>query len=220
MLKCEWSFSEIPGGEPTLFIERAFNIHTMYDSKVDLGDRIHTFEAMTKKGAGATCCSVDSNVPDQLHKEINFCILQIRDHLSAASGIALKQGTFFFKYDKADHLYLVYAGGLNASKVNCDDQEPSLATANQYGVHPVLKCVNKHHINEPAEPFPKFHHQNSDLYENLTLNEQAKLIKFQNRISGKESSVEPGTKRSSNTNFTISSRTAGTGGQISRGQRL
>jgi len=120
MLKCEWSCSDNPGGEPALFIERAYNIHTMYDSKIDLGDRIHTFEALSKKPKDdvPACCKIDSQIPDVLHREINTCIEQIRDHLHVASDIVLKTGTFYFKYDKADKLYLIYAGGLNACKIN------------------------------------------------------------------------------------------------------
>ena len=143
MLKCEWSCTENPGGEPVCFIERAFNIHSMYESKVDLSDSIHTFEAL-KKGAIA-CCAVDTNVPDILHIELNEAILQIKDHIYNIAKVELKSGTFYFKFDKADKLYLVHAAGIQASCVNSGygEQEESLAAANPTGAHPVLKCVTK-----------------------------------------------------------------------------
>ena len=71
VLKCEWSCNENPGGEPTCFVERAFNIHSMYDPKVELSDRIHTFEASKE---GVNCCVLDSSVPDILHMGLSDTI--------------------------------------------------------------------------------------------------------------------------------------------------
>jgi hypothetical protein len=56
MLRSEWSCSENPGGEPTCYVERAFNIHSMYDTKVDMNDRIHTFESLSTLKGDASCC--------------------------------------------------------------------------------------------------------------------------------------------------------------------
>ena len=81
------------------------------------------------KGASA-CCQVNSEVPDIIHAEINGAISQIRDHLSNDCSIDLKNATFYFKYDKKDHLYLVYAAGIQAMSTTHSEeptQEPGLA---------------------------------------------------------------------------------------------
>lgn len=72
--------------EDEIIFERSFNIYSMYDQKVNLSDRIHTFEAngakkvaelAQKNGGGSTgrsaltsskqqaaaVCTVDQNVP-------------------------------------------------------------------------------------------------------------------------------------------------------------
>ena len=46
MLKC--SFSENYYNQQEFFIERGFNIHPMYNCKIDLNDRVHTFEALSE----------------------------------------------------------------------------------------------------------------------------------------------------------------------------
>tara|TARA_B110000285_G_C14875125_1_gene491122 strand:+ start:333 stop:491 length:159 start_codon:yes stop_codon:yes gene_type:complete len=51
----------------------------MYDNKLALSDRIHTFEALAQKGANkgapvATCCTLDSDVPYIIHEEIMAAI--------------------------------------------------------------------------------------------------------------------------------------------------
>ena len=83
----------------------------MYDSKIELSDRIHTFEALSVK-EGVCCCSVDSNVPDMIHLDINSAIMEIKDHLAYKCKINLKNATFYFKYDKNDHLYLTNVCGI------------------------------------------------------------------------------------------------------------
>lgn len=93
----------------------------MYDAKIELCDRIHTFEGFSKKDTAA-CCSIDSKVPDVLHSEINEAIIQIRDHLSNECKIKLKSATFYFKYDKTDNLYLIYSAGINATLSNSDGE--------------------------------------------------------------------------------------------------
>lgn len=99
VLKCTWTAPTEPGGKPICFIERAFNIHSMYQSKIDLNDRIHTFESANSKGP--SCYDLDSNIPNFLHVEIDEALLQIRDHFMSLN-IAMKSGTFYFKFDKAD----------------------------------------------------------------------------------------------------------------------
>ena len=37
--------------EEEIVFERSFNIHSMYDQKINLSDRIHTFEAIGAKKA-------------------------------------------------------------------------------------------------------------------------------------------------------------------------
>lgn len=51
MLKCTWASGNGENGGAQCLIERAFNIHSMYDAKIDLNDRIHTFEAYGAKKA-------------------------------------------------------------------------------------------------------------------------------------------------------------------------
>ena len=51
MLKCTWASGNDENGGSQCLIERAFNIHSMYDAKIDLNDRIHTFEAYGAKKA-------------------------------------------------------------------------------------------------------------------------------------------------------------------------
>ena len=112
MLRAEWSCSENPGEQPNCFIERAFNIHSMYDSKTDVNDRIQTFESISSMKGDLACCQIDTEVPDIIHTEINDAIAQIRDHLTTECEINLKNGTFYFKYDKKDKLYLIYSAGI------------------------------------------------------------------------------------------------------------
>ena len=109
----------MPGGEPTCYVEKAANIHTMYDPKVELSDRIHTFESLGKHYQDKkSCCVIDSNIPDILHVSLNEAIIKIRDTLQKTSNIDLKNGTFYFKVDKNDKLYLVYACGIQAEDRN------------------------------------------------------------------------------------------------------
>jgi hypothetical protein len=86
----------------------------MYDSKIELSDRIHTFEALSVKDQ-VCCCSVDSNVPDIIHLDINTAIMEIKVHLAQKCSIDLKNATFYFKYDKNDTLYLINVCGIQAS---------------------------------------------------------------------------------------------------------
>lgn len=51
MLKCTWATGSEGESSSQCLIERAFNIHSMYDAKIDLNDRIHTFEAYGAKKA-------------------------------------------------------------------------------------------------------------------------------------------------------------------------
>ena len=57
--------------------------------------------------------------------------------------IKLKEGTFYFKFDKKDNLYLIFAAGLKAERGAAGSQESGLVRANPRGRHPVLKCVGK-----------------------------------------------------------------------------
>lgn len=59
VLKCFWQENE------QLIIERAFNIHSMYETKIELNDRVHTFEALgpNKKPMGVGVCQVEKDVP-------------------------------------------------------------------------------------------------------------------------------------------------------------
>lgn len=103
-------------------MQRAFNIHSMYDSKLPLGDRIHTFEALSKKAgprgqgqAEVQCCTLDSEVPEVIYQELLYAITQIKDHLLNECNIVLKEATFYFKFDKKDNLYLTFAAGIKAA---------------------------------------------------------------------------------------------------------
>lgn len=73
VIKCHWSKNE-------LLIERSFNIYSMYDSKIDLKDRVATFEA-TKSGDTVPPSTIDLNIPEVIRIELSEAILQIRDHL-------------------------------------------------------------------------------------------------------------------------------------------
>jgi len=84
----------------------------MLDPKVDLSDRVHTFEALGSKSSNPYTCTLDSNVPDVIHIGLSDAIRQIKDHLSTACKIELKNATFYFKFDKNDKLYLKYAAGI------------------------------------------------------------------------------------------------------------
>jgi len=44
--------------------------------------------------------------------------MQIKDHLYHECNIKVMKGTFYFKYDKHDHLYLIHAAGLQAQNLN------------------------------------------------------------------------------------------------------
>ena len=69
MIKCVWSSDD-------LRIERSFNIYSMYDSKVDLKDRVATFEAHGSKNAETVPpCTIDLNIPDVIRLELNEAIL-------------------------------------------------------------------------------------------------------------------------------------------------
>lgn len=53
MLKVVWKkqddeapFSAEPGGGSVILMERGFNINSMYDAKIDINERCHTFEAL------------------------------------------------------------------------------------------------------------------------------------------------------------------------------
>ena len=61
-------------------------------------------------------------------------------------------GTFYFKYDKNDDLYLTYAAGLKVFDVSrgpTDQQEEGLSTANKFGLHPNLKSAYKVGVSNP-----------------------------------------------------------------------
>lgn len=75
VLKCEWARSEIPGGQPTCYVERAYNIHTMYDPRVELSDRIHTFEKVQRSDGAGSCSVVDSDIPDVIHVQLHEAVL-------------------------------------------------------------------------------------------------------------------------------------------------
>ena len=91
----------------------------MYDSKLPLGDRIHTFEALSKKGGprgqNQSCCTLDTEVPEVIYQEILYAITQIKDHLLNECRIILKEATFYFKFDKKDSLYLTFVAGIKAA---------------------------------------------------------------------------------------------------------
>jgi len=92
----------------------------MYDNKLSLSDRIHTFAALAQKGVNkgasvASCCTLDSDVPHIIHEEIFAAIKQIEIHLLNECGIILSEGTFYFKFDKKDNLYLTFVAGLRAA---------------------------------------------------------------------------------------------------------
>ena len=118
----------------------------MYDSRIDLCERIHTFEAPGAKKASqkareqlgapfaswstsaprggaplrnvSTVCQIDVDIPDVIAAELKECIMQMKDHLYHECNIQLMKGTFYFKYDKHDHLYLIHAAGLQAQNLN------------------------------------------------------------------------------------------------------
>jgi len=113
----------------------------MYDSKRDLCDRIHTFEAQGAKMASkkaresgtsgptfapkgssnkneTSVCQIDVNIPEVIAAELNESVLQIKDHLYHECNIKLTKGSFYFKYDKNDSLYLIYAAGLQAQNLH------------------------------------------------------------------------------------------------------
>lgn len=106
MIKCVWTNDELK-------VERSFNIYSMYDSKVELKDRVATFEAHSSKNAESVPpCTIDLNIPDVIRLELNEAILQIRDHLQKVAKIVLEKATFYFKYDKNDQLYLTFVTGI------------------------------------------------------------------------------------------------------------
>ena len=45
----------------------------------------------------------------------------MREHLHDECKISLKNGTFYFKYDKKDKLYLIYSAGIQAIALNSQD---------------------------------------------------------------------------------------------------
>ena len=54
----------------------------MYDSKIELKDRVATFEAnASKNGENVPPSTIDLNIPDVIRFELNEAIIQIRDHL-------------------------------------------------------------------------------------------------------------------------------------------
>jgi hypothetical protein len=99
---------------------------------------------VTKGASIASCCTLDSDVPHIIQEEILAAITQIEDHLINECGIILSEGTFYFKFDKKDNLYLTFVAGLRAaSKEGQEGQEPGLAMVNSSGRHPILRCVEK-----------------------------------------------------------------------------
>ena len=168
-----------------MIIERAFNIHSMYDAKIDLNDRIHTFEAYGAKKASQkvqqalaqgncisstedqttkldvnkpppnmiSVCTVDTNIPDFIRLELNEALLQIKDHLYKSYQYDMVGGTFYFKYDKNDDLYLTFVAGLKVFDLSngpTTQQEAGLSTANKFGLHPNLKSAYKIGASNPS----------------------------------------------------------------------
>lgn len=63
-------------------------------------------------------CTIDTNVPDMIRYELNEAILQIKDHLYNKFKFDLIGGTFYFKYDKNDDLYLNFVAGMKVHDLN------------------------------------------------------------------------------------------------------
>ena len=69
MIKCVWTSDDLK-------IERSFNIYSMYDSKIDIKDRVATFEAQPSKNTeNVPPCTIDLNIPDVIRLELNEAIL-------------------------------------------------------------------------------------------------------------------------------------------------
>lgn len=163
MLKVVWKkqdeeapFAAESTSENIILMERGFNIHSMYDAKIDINERCHTFEALStnaqkslekmiasdqntkrsaasvpmslfndksslgrlstvnKKGQSFSVCAVDRDIPEVIERDLREAVYQIKDHLYHECGLDLLKSTFYFKYDKANTLYLVYAAGIQA----------------------------------------------------------------------------------------------------------
>lgn len=204
MLKVVWKKQDEEApftGEQTpeniILMERGYNINSMYDTKLDINDRCHTFEALganaqrslekmissdqnTKRSAASvplslfndkssagrlsninkktgqqfSVCTVDRDIPDVIQGDLRDAVYQIKDHLYHECGLDLLKCTFYFKYDKANVLYLVYAAGIQAIEhtVKTNEEKPttesgevkqteSLAQVNKFGFHPLLRTV-------------------------------------------------------------------------------
>ena len=73
VIKCEWSNTK------QIVFERACNLHSMYDQKVDASDRVTTFEVASKKNNPN--CSYDKAIPESVQNCLLEAIFQIKDHL-------------------------------------------------------------------------------------------------------------------------------------------
>ena len=204
MLKVVWKKKDDGGGsfaanstfrENVILIERGFNIHSMYDAKIDINDRCHTFEALSsqaqkglekmssdqiskrsassvplgqfndktslgrlsvasnKKGsASSNVCVLDRDIPPVIEQDLKEAVFQIKDHLYHECGLDLLKSTFYFKYDKSNTLYLIYAAGIQAVEVSQmgtgRTQSESLSQVNRQGVHPLLRTVHTAMMSE------------------------------------------------------------------------
>lgn len=162
MIKVLWKKQGEAGGEPILLMERGYNINSMYDARVDINERCHTFEALsgnaqrslekmatglsTKRSAASvpqslfndkqsmnrfqppagqkneSVCAIDREIPPVIEQDLREAVLQIKDHLYHECNLDLLKCTFYFKYDKANTLYLVYVAGIHAAENNVDQE--------------------------------------------------------------------------------------------------
>ena len=69
--------------------------------------------------------------------------------------LKLRQGTFYFKYDRSNNLHLVNTAGLFVHVIGSVLQEDTLALINQNGAHPTFKRVETKKTAEADPPKKK-----------------------------------------------------------------
>ena len=98
-----------------------------------------------KNPAPFNVCVLDRDIPIVIEQDLKEAVFQIKDHLYHECGLDLQKSTFYFKYDKANTLYLIYAAGIQAVEVGLVGtgviQSESLQQVNKFGNHPLLRTV-------------------------------------------------------------------------------
>lgn len=100
---------------------------SLFNDKASLG-KLST----NKKGQPFSVCALDREIPEVIQQDLREAVYQIKDHLYHECGLDLLKSTFYFKYDKSNTLYLVYAAGIQAVEHSLPaDQDAAASSTRQ-----------------------------------------------------------------------------------------